>query len=478
MRWRLAPACIAALVATSLSIGCATRPPSPDIARLYNQAAQNIGSMRNPVIVVPGILGSKLEHPGTETPVWGAFVYGAADADTPEGARLVALPMERGVPLRELRDDVVPTDVLDTLTLDVGLLRGLEIRAYVDILRTLAAGDYRDESLGEAGAIDYGGLHYTCFQQAYDWRRDISEQAALLHQRVLDAISVAQENGIEREKVDVVAHSMGGLVLRYYLRYGPVPLPDDGSLPTLTWAGAEYVDHAILIGTPSGGSPLSLRQLVEGVQFAALLTPTYRPAILGTMPAIYQLLPRPRHGRVVDAESGEALDVLDPAVWEAYEWGLADPDQDRVLRQLLPDVPSEAERRAIALDHLAKCLARAEQLFAALDVPASPPEGTSIFLVAGDAHETPDVLGARKGADRLEVLSTAPGDNTVARWSALLDERTGAPYVPRLRSPIGWEGVQFLTSDHIGLTKDPVFVNWILYTLLERPRVEPEENVE
>ena len=369
--------------------GCAAPERRPDLGALYSEAAQKIGDARNPVIVIPGILGSKLEDRDSDVPVWGSFIYGAADPDTAEGARLVALPMEYGVPLSEIRDEVRATDVLDTLTLDVALIRGVELGAYVDILETLAAGRYRDSTLGDSGAIDYGGLHYTCFQFPYDWRRDVAEQAADLHRLVLDAIAVQPEAG---GKVDVVAHSMGGMVLRYYLRYGPDPLPADGSLPELDWEGARYVENAILVGTPSAGSVLSLKQLVEGVNFVAFITPNYRPAVLGTMPAVYQLLPRTRHARVVDGATGEAIDLFDAQTWVDLNWGLADTGQDRVLRQLMPDVSSDAERRVIALEHLEKCLRQAERLHAALDVEASPPAGTRLHLIAGDALPTPDVL--------------------------------------------------------------------------------------
>ncbi|MCA9287667.1 MAG: hypothetical protein KDA05_03730, partial [Phycisphaerales bacterium] len=431
---------LAAAILGIAMTGCATQAPQQaDLGAIYDVAAQNVGADRNPVIVIPGILGSKLESPDSRVPVWGSFTYGAADPDTAEGARLVALPMETGVPLRDLRDEVVPTEVLDSLTLDVGLIRGVELGAYVDILRTLGAGKYRDQTLGQAGAVDYAGLHYTCFQFAYDWRRDVAEQAALLHAMVLDAIAAQPEGG--RDRVDIVAHSMGGMVLRYYLRYGPTPLPEDGSLPELDWEGARYVENAILIGTPSAGSSLALVQMVEGVNFASLITPTYRPAVLGTMPAIYQLLPRTRHARVVDAATGGAIDIFDPAVWERYGWGLADPDQDRVLAQLLPGVPDPADRRRIALDQLAKSLARAEQFHRAIDIPAAPPPGTSIHLIAGDARPTADVLEVDSGG-RLRVAAFGPGDDTVTRVSALMDERVGGAYMPRLRSPIHFDSVR------------------------------------
>ena len=456
---------------TSLAVvagaGCKSASPSADLGAIYDEAAQNIGDERNPVIVIPGVLGSKLESAGSMTPVWGSFTYGAADADTAEGARLVALPMREGVPLRDLKDDVEATDVLDTLTLDIAIFRGLELGAYIDIMKTLAAGKYRDQSLGQSGAIDYGGLHYTCFQFPYDWRRDCAEQAASLHELVLQAVAAQPEPG---GKVDVVAHSMGGLVLRYYLRYGPDPLPEDGSLPELDWEGARHVETAILVGTPSGGSVLSLEQLIEGVNFASLITPTYRPAVLGTMPALYQLLPRSRHARVIDAETGDSLDIFDAAVWERHGWGLADPVEDAVLRQLLPEVYDADERRRIAIDQLRKSLAIAEQFHRALDAPASPPAGVSLHLIAGDAHSTPDVMSVDPRTGHIRVTSMAPGDDTVTRSSALMDERVGRGYLPRLRTPIRFDSVRFLASNHLGLTRDPLFTNDVLFLLLERPR--------
>ena len=447
--------------------------PRPDLAAIYDEPAQKIGSQRNPVIVIPGILGSRLEEPGMKTPVWGAFTYGAADPDYPEGARLVALPMEQGRSLSALKDQVVPTTVLDSVEIDVALLvRGLEIDAYDEIIRTLAAGAYRDETieLARKGPVNQAG-HFTCFQYAYDWRRDIAEQAAVLHERVLHAQQSAKEGFQlgQAPKVDIVAHSMGGLVLRYYLRYGTQPLPDDGSLPELNWAGAEHIERAIIIGTPSAGSVLSLKQLVEGVNYVGLITPTYRPAVLGTMPSIYQLLPRVRHARVIDEVTGEPIDFLDAEVWRKYGWGLVDPDDARTREWLLPDVDDAGVRDAIAFEHLQKCLARAEQTFRALDQPADPPRHLRLVLYAGDVEQTPDVLRVDRQGN-LRIQSNAPGDGTVTRASALMDERVGRSYKPRLQTPIDWDHVQFIPADHIGLTSDPSFSNNVLYELLERPR--------
>ncbi|MEM1329585.1 MAG: hypothetical protein AAGG07_03390 [Planctomycetota bacterium] len=470
------PACLITLCCMALA-GCAQPARSPDLARIYDRAAQSAGPERTPVIVLPGILGSKLEDAVDGQRVWGAFTFGAADADTADGARKIALPMEEGKPLAEIRDSVIPTDVLDVVVADVAVFRNLEIGAYVDILQTLAAGQYRDENLGESGAVNYGGLHYTCFQHAYDWRRDVAEAAADLALMVDGAQWLARDvRGLPEDapvKVDVVAHSMGGLVLRYYLRYGAQPMPEDGSLPDLTWEGAANVRRAVLVGTPSAGSILSLQQLVDGWDLNPLF-PNYRSSILGTMPAIYQLLPRARHGFVRDAATNEPIDVFDIATWEKYEWGLADPDQDRILEWLLPDAETAEERREIALDHLRKCLARAEQFHRALDVPASPPPGTELSLFAGDAEPTPTT--ALVDADgKIRIVGEAPGDNTVTRQSALMDERTDDNWTPGLVSPVAWDRVQFVFEDHLGLTRTPAFSDNLLYLLLEAPDPEGSE---
>lgn len=454
--------------------GCSGPNKTAYISEIYSEVAQEIRDDRIPVVVLPGILGSKIEDSESGTKVWGAFTFGAANVEKPNGARLFALPMKKGVPLSKLRDHGQATEVLDYIVADVGVFHGLKLGAYVNIMQTLAAGKYRDEAFSENGYIDYGGLHYTCYQYPYDWRRDISEQAAMLHQQILEAQdAIRTARGLDEThsiKIDVVAHSMGGLVLRYYLRYGSEPLPDDGSQPELTWAGAEHVSRAFLVGTPNAGSAESLQQLIDGMNLNPLF-PNYRPGIVGTLPAIYQLLPRSRHNLVRDAKTGEPIDVFDVDVWDQYNWGMLNPKEDKPLKWLLPDVKEKSQRRAIAKDHIQKCLDRAQQFFAAVDRPASPPIGTQIFLFAGDSKETTGVL-AVSSEGKVSVIEKHFGDGTVTRASALMDERVGSEWTPGLESPIAWERVQFIDADHLGLTRDPSFVDNLLYQMLESPRVD------
>jgi hypothetical protein len=189
------------------------------------------------------------------------------------------------------------------------------------------------------------------------------------------------------------------------------------------------------------------------------------------MPAAYQLLPRTRHRAVRDAASNEPVDLFDPTVWEKRRWGLLDPRQDGVLKKLLPNVANPQQRRLIAAEHLRKCLQLAETFQAAIDLPAAPPKGTTIHLLAGDAHPTVAQLRVLKDGT-VETVALAPGDGTVTRASALMDERLadGGAWSPRLTSPISFQSVTFLLTDHRGLTSDPSFADNVLFLLLEAPR--------
>jgi pimeloyl-ACP methyl ester carboxylesterase len=452
---------------------CSSGVKSPDLGTLYNELARHEDPHRNPVIVIPGLLGSKLVDKDTNEMVWGTFGFGQVDPNTPTGARQFSLPMGKGKKLKDLRDNVKPDGALDRVVVNfLGL--PLELNAYYNILQTLGVGGYRDEDLGIAGAVDYGKDHYTCFQFAYDWRRDIVESAKELDHFIKTRAQYVQKEtekrfGIKMVKVkfDLVAHSMGGLVARYYLRYGAADLPEDGSLPKLTWAGAEYIEHLVIIGTPNAGSMDSLEDMIHGASVDSLF-PSYPAAVLSTMPSMYELLPRGRHSPLLREDGQPVADLLDPELWKNRQWGLADPKQDPVLKLLLPEVASREQRLEIALDHQAKSLRRGRQFTTAMDLPAKPPESVKLLLIAGDAEET-KMTAQINPEGGVTIVGNGPGDGTVLRSSALMDERKAGDLSQRLISPIHWRQVHFIFSDHLGLTKDPAFTDNVLYFLLESP---------
>ncbi|MBI2487060.1 MAG: hypothetical protein HYW01_08885 [Deltaproteobacteria bacterium] len=208
---------------------------------------------------------------------------------------------------------------------------------------------------------------------------------------------------------------------RYYLLYGGADLPDDGVEPEVTWEGAKYVDKAVLVGTPNTGAVSAIVETVNGKELGPFL-PTYEPAIIGTMPSVYQLFPRTRHGVLRD-ETGAALDIMGPELWIKMGSGLANRGQDKFLQHLLPDVSDPNERRSIALDHLRKSLKRAEQFHRSIDASSKPPDGFRMYLVAGDVVPTEAVLTVNKSTGKIKVSEEAPGDGTVIRSSALMGVR-------------------------------------------------------
>lgn len=178
----------------------------------------------NPIIVIPGIMGSKLIDESSGKMVWGSYGSGAIRHSSPDGMRTMSIPMSPGTPLVGLTDSVDQDGTLDRLIPGPGF----SVKAYARLLQALAIGGYRDQQILEKN----GEEHFTCFQFAYDWRRSNADNAALLADYIEDRKAyVEAENfrrfGTRREvKFDIVAHSMGGILARYYLMYGSAPVPE------------------------------------------------------------------------------------------------------------------------------------------------------------------------------------------------------------------------------------------------------------
>jgi hypothetical protein len=448
-------------------LGCSKQYKPPNLGELYTKSAKKHHEYGNPVIVIPGILGSRLVEKDTGRVVWGAFKKDFANPEKPDGARLIALPLNK----ENNFDNVLPDGALETVKVNLMGLP-LELNAYINILSTLGAGGYRDDSFSLSD-VDYGSEHFTCFQFAYDWRLDNIENAKRLHQFILEKKQYVESErkkryGINREvNFDIVAHSMGGLIGRYYLMHGGKDLDEIADFENPGWEGAKYVENLIVIGTPNAGSVNALNNLINGKDLGPFL-PKYEASILGTMPSLYQLLTRTRHRRVVD-EKGNTLDLFNPKTWKDLKLGLMNPNQEEVLAILLPDVPDPVKRSEIAYDYLTYSLERAELFHKSIDVESSPPDKVRLYLIAGDSEPTADVYTINSKTGEIEKAIMSQGDGTVTRSSALMDERQGSEWKPYVITPVGWTNVMFIFSDHLGITRDPSFSDNVLYILLENP---------
>ncbi len=234
----------------------------------------------------------------------------------------------------------------------------------------------------------------------------------------------------------------------------------------VTWAGARHVSKVIMVGTPNDGSVYPLQQLREGHKLAPFL-PRIPPAVIGTMPSMYELLPSPELGAVIDKDS-EPLPAHSVETWQRFEWGLVDPKQDEVLGVLLPGVGSEAERREISSEYLSEMLRNAKAFRWAISQGGSPPAGTTFHSFVGDSEST--ASRAQIGEDGTPVLiDYIAGDGVVTRRSALADRRSKAAVGKKITGPISWRDVNFIFTDHVAMTSDPAFTDNVLHLLLEQP---------
>ena len=440
-----------------------------DVPSIYRRAARHDPANRNPVIVIPGILGSKLIAPGADRQVWGDLRRGTAQPGFAEGAQLVGLPMKVGVALDQLRGEAETDGTLDEIK---GKFAGMPIRkrVYGDILSAMGVSLSGQESK-YTPEYDGRGLA-TAFEFDYDWRRSLDESAIRLQRFIQQATRFiqAQRGNYEPVTFDVVAHSMGGLVLRYFLQYGGQLVPYDGSIPRPTWEGAASIETVVIVATPNAGSMFSLGRLVQGLEKTPI-HPKYDPTLIGTMPALYQLLPRNRHKPLRIPGESAVPDLFDLNVWVRLGWGLASPSKDRERAWLLPGVETDKERHDIALDHLQKCLRSARSFHHAVDTIATPPPPhLRMHLIVGDSLLTPIRAAAKPGDTTLTYERMAPGDKTVLRSSVLLDERIGGTWTPRLRSPLKWNSITFVPCNHIQITRHPTVIDNVLFRLLEDPR--------
>jgi hypothetical protein len=181
-----------------------------DIAAIYQRAAQQDLTTRNPVIVIPGVMGSNLVAMESSKSIWGDF----KDRDASQDIRLIGLPMRLGTPLDQLQSLSESDGTLGELKSRVG---GMTVRLsfYGDVLSALGVGSYTGTRSGRSKHIpDYhsGDSTSVAFDFSYDWRRSLDKSAVALQQFISQATRFLQlqRGNSDPIKFDIVAHSMGG----------------------------------------------------------------------------------------------------------------------------------------------------------------------------------------------------------------------------------------------------------------------------
>ncbi len=203
---------------------------------------------------------------------------------------------------------------------------------------------------------------------AYDWREDyfaVVKQLARL-------VSELKHQGAT--SIAIIAHSMGGLITSYYLRYGS-QTPEDA---VETWEGASHIDKVVLTTVPFKGSMTAFHNMKHGARFG-LNTTLIKAQAFATFPSVYEMMPtyspvlldgglKPLPSRLYESE-----------LWERYGWGFLDT-ATRVSEQV--------RQKRLAL--VTAALHTGRQLYECLHAPLSrsPQLSTQMLYIFARSHPT------------------------------------------------------------------------------------------
>lgn len=231
------------------------------MGRVRAVGAQPRKPMRDVVVLLPGIMGSVLEKDGRE--VWALSGNAIVNGLRSLGGSIGSLTLSGDSDTRDdLGDGITATRLLP----DTHLIPGLwKIDGYSRISRYIT--EQFDAQRGQ-----------NFFEFPYDWRRDNRIAARRLKRDAERWLSAwRQRSGNADAKLILVAHSMGGLVSRYFLE---------------ALEGWKQTRMLITFGTPYRGSVNALDFLSNGIRKKlGPFTVVDISSLVRSFTSVYQLLP-------------------------------------------------------------------------------------------------------------------------------------------------------------------------------------------
>jgi pimeloyl-ACP methyl ester carboxylesterase len=320
------------------------------------------------VVLLPGITGSVLKKNGK-------VVWGFSASTIGKALFTLGRTMERDLALPHddrAADDLGDGIVADALMPDLHLLPGVwKIDGYGKIAEVIKANFEVTE-----------GRNF--FPFPYDWRRDNRVSARRLARAAHDWLAAWRaSSGNANAKLILVGHSMGGLVIRYFLE---------------CMEGWKETRALVTFGTPYRGSLNALDGLANGLKKGPLDLSKFARQLT----ALYQLLP----------------------VYECYDGG-----NGKLVRvgetSGIPNVDAAKAADALAFHREIETAVASNQ-----KLPQYQSAGYRIYPVVGVAQET--TLSARLASDKVQMLPTYKGealggDGTVPRVSAIPIELSANP---------------------------------------------------
>lgn len=226
-----------------------------------------MNKMKDMVVILPGILGSVLQKDGAD--LWNVSGQAIWKVVNTFGKRVQDLKLEGDDPdLDDLGDGIKATKLID----DAHLIPGLaKVDGYTQTSKLIT--DNFQVTIGDI-YNDREDKAANLYHFPYDWRRDNRANARILKNLLDKRLKTWREaSGNKNAKVILLAHSMGGLISRYYLE---------------VLGGWQDCKALFTFGTPYRGSLNAVDFLANGYKQAFLdLTEVMR-----SLTSVYQLVPR------------------------------------------------------------------------------------------------------------------------------------------------------------------------------------------
>lgn len=373
-----------------------TSKPWTSVVCIFNN--KKIDTKR-PVLIVPGIMGTEIKD-GDK------LLWADLDKMFTDVGDIFMDTMSFNEMLNSNNTNIKPGNVIKRLKMALGL----------------GSFDYTAGLIDELKSQDYLE-NQNLFLFPYDWRYGVSGKYAdgktnvdLLKQKIDD---ILQQTGTD--KINIIAHSNGGLLVKKYV----IDNPQDYK-----------IDKAVFVGVPNTGAPKAVKFLLQGDNMnIPFLNESEMKKISKNMPVAYDLLPSQKY-----------YDVNKSFVQVIQEGNIFDPFSTTIPNSTITNLNYQETKSFLTNDHTlnSQALLNSENLhnqnYDDYDLRTA---GINLFNITGCKQATLSKIIEKRSFDIFGRKTTAylspkmsAGDGTVTFESAI-------------NLPINQENLYYaLNSDH------------------------------